>query len=307
MSEGPVALFTVWPRIAAALRARSCILFLDFDGTLLPFTTHSDAAHLSPEQRALLRRLACAPGWTVAAVSGRALSDVRRRVGVPGLIYAGNHGLEIEGRGLRFRHPGALAATKELAALRRETSRAIRGLPGVQVENKRLSWTLHFRGVPPAARRRVLRTFWNTVRAAVWNDRVCIRQGVMSREVLPPVEWDKGAAVRWILTRLHGRSRPVVIYLGDDEADEPAFAALGRDGISVIVGRRQRTRARFFLRHPGEVLRLLRLLTELLDETVPCSSAGRPTRTTQSASSRVSPKRVPRDAEEQPGPGTAQH
>ncbi|MFI5338795.1 MAG: trehalose-phosphatase [Candidatus Methylomirabilales bacterium] len=307
MSEGPVALFTVWPRIAAALRARSCVLFLDFDGTLLPFTTHPDAAHLSPEQRALLRRLACAPGWTVAVVSGRALRDVRRRIRVPGLIYAGNHGLEIEGRGLRFRHPGALAARKELGGLRRATNHAMREFRGVRIEDKGLSWTLHFRSAPPAARRRVLRTFWDTVRAAVRSGRVCIRQGVMSREVLPPVAWDKGAAVRWILRWLRGRSRPVVIYLGDDAADEPAFAALVKTGISVIVGRRQRTRARFFLRHPGEVQRLLRLLTELLDETVPCSSAGRPTRTTQSASSRVSPKRVPRDAEEQAGAGTARH
>jgi len=265
MSEGPVALFTVWPRIAAALRARPCVLFLDFDGTLLPFTTNPDSARLSPEQRALLRRLARAPGWTVAAVSGRALSDLRRRIGVPGLIYAGNHGLEIEGKGLRFRHPGALAATKELAALRRETSRATKGLPGVRVENKRLSWTLHFRGVPPAARRRVLRTFWNTVRAAVRTDRVGIRRGVMSREVLPPVGWDKGAAVRWILARLREHSRPVVIYLGDDAADEPAFAALGSNGVSVIVGGRSRSRARFFVRNPADVENLLFLFTQVLE------------------------------------------
>lgn len=271
MSEGPVALSSVWPRITTALRARACVLFLDFDGTLLPFSTHSDAPRLSPEERALLRRLARLPGWTVAIVSGRALRDVRRRIRVPGLIYAGNHGLEIEGKGLRFRHPGALAARKELGGLRRATSHAMREFRGVRVEDKGLSWTLHFRGVPPAARRRVLRTFWNTVRAAVRNGRVRIRQGAMSREVLPPVEWDKGTAVRWILTRLHGRARPVMIYLGDDEADEPGFAALAKTGISVIVGRRRRTRARFFVGNPAEVQRLLRLLTQVLNGTAPRS------------------------------------
>ncbi len=269
MPDRPVALFTIWPELAATLRMHPCVLFLDFDGTLLPLTKQPDAPRLSPGETALLDHLARAPGWTVAIVSGRALSDVRRRVHIPGLIYAGNHGLEIEGRGLRFRHPGAVAARKELAALRRATSQAMGGLVGVKVENKGLSWTVHFRGVAPAERHRVLRTFWSTMRAAVRSGRVCIRQGVMSREVLPPVEWDKGAAVRWILARLPRRSHPVILYIGDDAGDEPAFAALGSKGVSVVVGRRQRTRARFFVRNPGEVQRLLCLLAQLQDATSP--------------------------------------
>lgn len=56
----------------------------------------------------------------------------------------------------------------------------------------------------------------------------------------------------------------MVIYI-DDAGDEPAFATLGSDGISMIVGRRNRTRARLFVRHPGEVQRLLRLLAQLLE------------------------------------------
>jgi trehalose-phosphatase len=271
MTEPPAALFTHWPGLAAALRGRPCILFLDFDGTLLPFTTQPEAPRLSPDQKALLRRLTHAPGWTVAIVSGRALSDVRRRVHVPGLVYAGNHGLEIEGKGLRFRHASALAARKELGALRLKTSHAMRGFRGALIEDKGLSWTAHFRGVASAMRPRALRTFWRSVRAAAESGRVCVRQGAMIREVLPPVAWDKGAAVRWILARVPRRSHPVIMYIGDDAGDEPAFAALGGDGISVIVGRRARTRARFFVRHPAEVQRLLCLLAKLHDGTAPSS------------------------------------
>jgi trehalose 6-phosphate phosphatase len=109
------------------------------------------------------------------------------------------------------------------------------------------------------------------VRAAAESGRVCVRQGAMIREVLPPVAWDKGAAVGWILARVPRRSHPVIIYIGDDAGDEPAFAALGGDGISVIVGRRTRTHARFFLRHPAEVQRLLCLLAKLHDGTAPSS------------------------------------
>jgi trehalose 6-phosphate phosphatase len=85
----------------------------------------------------------------------------------------------------------------------------------------------------------------------------------LSREVLPLLPWDKGAAVRWILARLSAQARPVVIYLGDDLGDEPAFRLLGRKGIPVIVGRRRRTAARYFLRDPEEVDRFLHMLAAL--------------------------------------------
>jgi hypothetical protein len=68
----------------------------------------------------------------------------------------------------------------------------------------------------------------------------------------------------------------VVIYI-DDAGDEPAFTTLGSDGISMIVGRRNRTRARLFVRHPGEVQRLLRLLTEILYGTASRSAQIEPT------------------------------
>ena len=73
------------------------------------------------------------------------------------------------------------------------------------------------------------------------------------------------------------RLDPVVIYIEDDAGNEPDFAALGSDGISVIVGRRNRTRARLFVRHPGEVQRLLRLLTEKLYGTASRSAQIQPT------------------------------
>jgi trehalose-phosphatase len=145
----------------------------------------------------------------------------------------------------------------------------MRGFQGAQVEDKGLSWTAHFRGVASAMRPRALRTFWRTVRAAAESGRVWVRRGAMIREVLPPVAWDKGAAVRWILAR--SAPQPVILYIGDDAGDEPAFAALGTRGASVIVGRRKQTRARFFVRHPGEVQRLLCLLARLHDGSAPSS------------------------------------
>ncbi len=51
---------------------------------------------------------------TAMIVSGRSLQDVAGKVGLPGLIYAGNHGLEIEGPGLKFVEPTAAATVQRL-------------------------------------------------------------------------------------------------------------------------------------------------------------------------------------------------
>jgi hypothetical protein len=72
--------------------------------------------------------------------------------------------------------------------------------------------------------------------------------------------------------RLPGRSPPLIMYYGDDAGDEPAFAALGTRGVSVIVGRRKQTRARYFLHSPAEVQGFLRLLARTSGETTPPSS-----------------------------------
>src|SRR5271166_2536395 len=71
-------------------RAASVVLFLDFDGTLAPIVPRPALAELPNVARQVLNELAALPGTTLAIVSGRALADVRRRVGIAGLIYAGN-------------------------------------------------------------------------------------------------------------------------------------------------------------------------------------------------------------------------
>ncbi|HVY91528.1 MAG TPA: trehalose-phosphatase, partial [Bryobacteraceae bacterium] len=84
------------------------VLFLDFDGTLAPIRDYADEVELAPEVRTTLTALAQRPDTLLALVSGREMWDLRRRVGVPGIVYAGEHGMEIRGRGLQFIEPAAL-------------------------------------------------------------------------------------------------------------------------------------------------------------------------------------------------------
>src|SRR5580704_917763 len=80
--------------------ARAVVLFLDFDGTLATLRQFPDDAQLEPPVRATLDALVAQPGVLISIVSGREMWDLRRRVGIPGIVYAGEHGMEIRGRGL---------------------------------------------------------------------------------------------------------------------------------------------------------------------------------------------------------------
>src|SRR4029453_2656695 len=73
------------------------VVFLDYDGTLAEIAPHPTLARLSGPMPEPLAGGAARGDTEVVIVSGRALADVRAMVDVSDLVYAGNHGLEIEG------------------------------------------------------------------------------------------------------------------------------------------------------------------------------------------------------------------
>lgn len=81
-------------------------LLLDYDGTLAPIAPHPDLAHLPPETKNVIQRLSNHSDVFVAVISGRNVENVKKMVGIEGITYAGNHGLEIlHADGSRFVHP----------------------------------------------------------------------------------------------------------------------------------------------------------------------------------------------------------
>ena len=73
-------------------------LLLDYDGTLAPHGSHPDLTVLPSETRATLQRLADMPEIFVAVITGRCVADIRSKVNIKNITYAGNHGIDI-------RHP----------------------------------------------------------------------------------------------------------------------------------------------------------------------------------------------------------
>lgn len=217
-------------------------LFLDFDGTLSRIVPIPEDAELEPGIRTTLEMLAERTDLTLAVVSGRALADVRGRVGLEKIIYVGNHGLEIESENARFREPQAEALRLELRSLALQLKLALCDIEGLELEDKGLTVSVHYRRVAEELRDWVRNVTCSTVTRS--RSFQC-RQGKMVLEVFPRIDWNKGRAVKWIAREVLPLSS-LRIYIGDDVSDEDAFVAIS-EGITIRVGDLSDTAARYGL------------------------------------------------------------
>jgi trehalose 6-phosphate synthase/phosphatase len=215
--------------LAPYLKRYRLAVFLDYDGTLTPLRDHPDHARLSEGMREAIGAVVARDDTDVAVVSGRSLSDVRRAVAIPGLTYAGNHGLEIAGPGIPdFLHEDLIhyrARTEELAKALQELA-----VQGAWTEVKGPTLTFHYRAVPPEARGDLAARAEERIRAAGYQ----ARPAHCAAEARPPIGWDKGRAVLHVLRARYGPAwseQVRVIYAGDDQTDEDAFRLL--DGLAV--------------------------------------------------------------------------
>ena len=254
-------LLNVWPSVSRQLnRADHVLLLFDFDGTLSPIAPHPDLAALPTETKNDLIALEGIDRFTLGVVSGRALDDVRRKVAIPGLIYAGNHGLEIEGPGWSFLHPQAEAFKLQLERILAALDACLSGMEGVYVEGKDFTLSVHYRLTPQELRPRVMSAFDEVMAEAGKGERVRVTRGKEVLEVRPNVDWHKGKAIERLASGQPAGT--LVCYFGDDLTDEDGFAAVNAlNGISVFVGpARQPTRALYRVDSPEEVARTLGLI-----------------------------------------------
>lgn len=235
--------------------ARRLLVTLDFDGTLAALAETPAHARLEPEFRSALRALAALPGVAVFILSGRALPGLRRLVGLRGLYYGGNHGIEIRGPGFAWRDAGALRARRQVDGLAADLQERFPPGTGVMVENKAFSASVHYRNIKPAYRR----GFFSRMKALAAAPHPCLRwrRGHKVFELLPRGAAHKGDAVELLARRLRA---PLTAAVGDDLTDEDMFTALAGSGVTVRVGRKAGSKADYFLAGQAEVLRLLRFM-----------------------------------------------
>lgn len=236
-------------------------IFLDYDGTLTPIVERPQLATLSDRMRLTVRRLAAVVPVTI--VSGRDIDVVEALVGVDGLGFVGSHGLDITGpAGSGLRKEVARQFQSELDDVEAELRRRVGVIEGAFVERKRFSISTHVRLVAPDARRRVEAEV-NRLRDA--HPALRREGGKMLYELRPDIEWDKGAAVGWLLEKM-GLELSSALFVGDDLTDETAFRALAGRGVGIVVAKTARpTDACLRLSGPAEVQTLLERLIGLFD------------------------------------------
>jgi trehalose 6-phosphate phosphatase len=207
----------------AVLRQTPAAVVTDIDGTISPIAPTPAEAQVDPSARAALELLAGRLA-AVAVVSGRAPAAGAEMVGLPGITYVGNHGLERIERGTPWTHPVAEAARPAIAAALAEiesTARSTADLPWLLVEDKGVTGTVHYRlADDPLTAHALLEPI---VRAATERHGLRMTSGRMIFEVRPNLAVNKGTAIRDLARDLGLRG---IVFFGDDVTDVDAFLAL---------------------------------------------------------------------------------
>jgi len=227
----------------ADVAASRVLLAFDYDGTLAPIAGRPEDAHMRPSTRRLLG--AVARVYPTVVISGRALADVTAMLRrVPLWSVYGNHGLEPL-------QPGAISSVREWAT---QLQVSLPKVAGVRLEDKGYSLTVHYRGVRDRAR--TLAAIDAAIDAL---PDVFVLQGKEALNLLPTGLGDKGVALTEALERFACER---ALFVGDEDTDEPAFAAGHGRTLGIRVEPSERSAARY---HLGSQLEIDRLLRRLLD------------------------------------------
>lgn len=204
----------LWKRLA---NHEQFALITDFDGTLSPIVNDPADARPAPEVLPLLEALQ-ERLQLVGVLSGRMAEDVAARVGVPGVVYIGNHGFE------RFQG-GKIVIPDQAKPYRKALKKAAkkirrRLLPGMQLEDKGITLSVHYRQAENEedVREKFL------PRLRIWADKyhLDLFQGRKVFELRPPIAIDKGTAFIQAIEDFKVQS---AVYLGDDTTDATVFKA----------------------------------------------------------------------------------
>ncbi|MFH1621981.1 MAG: trehalose-phosphatase [Candidatus Omnitrophota bacterium] len=237
-------------------KARVVCMFFDYDGTLTPIVNKPELAILPLQTKKLLSRLAKKRWSRLAIVSGRSLKNVKKLVGLKKVIYAGNHGLELQGPRIKFTNKKAVAIRKCLDVIYDSLVDELKGNPRILIEHKGLTLSVHYRLEKNKNKiNKVFKTVEQLTLSYVRKKALRISHGKKVIEIKPRIDWNKGKVVLWLLKYFKQNKNSLSIYLGDDTTDEDAFRVLRNKGIGIFIGdpSKKKTQAKFYLRNTRQV------------------------------------------------------
>lgn len=243
------------------IKRNGCVVMLDFDGTLAPIVSHHRRAALSTKTHKLLEGLA--KRVPVAVISGRSLSDVRSRVRIHGISYAGSHGLEVlMSRPHISIHVDVPKRTLQIFHEARGTLGKIAArYPRVRIEDKGMSYAIHYRSLTPKQSVAFLHDADIALAAHIKSGAIRAINDLSTFDIMPHSKRTKGHCAREMYRALRKSEDAVPIYIGDGVTDEDAFRAF-KTGITIKVGKAP-SAAKYFFSSRADVDRFLRLVARI--------------------------------------------
>ena len=238
------------------LRSVSRLIFLDYDGTLVPFAATPEAAKPEAELLALATSLAQDSKNEVVIISGRnkeALGEFFKNTNI-GLVA--EHGAWIRDDRGKWTTTGDFN-TDWKGIVKPILERYKRRTPGALVEEKNFSLVWHYRRADPELASVRVAELKETLYFLTANLKVEVAEGNKIVEV-KNAGINKGrAAMNWI-----GRKQwDFILAVGDDLTDEDLFRELPERSYSIKVGLAP-SRAKFRFKSQREVRPLLKSLRD---------------------------------------------
>jgi len=236
-------------------RAQKRILFLDYDGTLVPFNVKPQEARPSEAILKLLFKLSRDTANQVVIISGREKETLEDWLGMLPVVMVAEHGGFYKEDGQPWE-----SWIEDEAAWKRKVLPFFHSLTlqfkGSFIEEKHFSIVWHYRSVVDEIHVHDKKRIFSALQSWTGNNEFSVYDEDCTLEFRTP-GIDKGTFVKAYTKH---RSADFVLALGDGKTDEDIFKALDAGSYSIKVGDSSDSSARFFLDKQENVVSFLTTL-----------------------------------------------
>lgn len=229
--------------------SRRRLIFLDYDGTLVDFSSNPGRTPLEKSLKIVLKKLGNDPQNQLVIATGRPQASLNSYLDGVQTDVASEHGAYLRENG-KWR---TTTTNPELwqAKLGPILQAYAEKTPGAWVERKKHSLTWHYRDASTYIAQKNLTILKLILRPDLKKYRLKLNQGKKIIEIKPPTV-NKGAALKnWLK-----RNQDFRLIIGDDYTDEDAFKAAPDGSFTIKVGNGL-TSASYRLKTPKEVAKFL--------------------------------------------------
>lgn len=244
-------------------KAGGAILLLDFDGVLSAIAPTPDEAIITEEYTALLKK--CAARFPVAIVTGRAFEDIKKKIYLKDVLYIASHGLEWEENGKKHVKKIPQETLDAISRVKKRIIPLLNKYPGMILEEKSFTFAVHYRIMKPELVEAFIKEINSILEPIAKESNLRLDHNMKNFELRPKIDWDKGHSAKFAEEHFNKKTgkKFIPIYIGDSDTDEDAFIAIGKNGITIRVEKKDGSKAEWYMKDQKEVGRFLEWLLSL--------------------------------------------